>query len=65
MFSHDKQTVPQDIPPGVHGAKVDKKNNDDAKGKPVFSNPSLEAKRKRALEMLGDRWVLHPLNKKY
>ena len=66
MFSHNKQNiVPQNIPPGVRGARADKKSSDESKDKPVFSNPSLEAKRKRALEMLGDRWVLHPLNRKY
>ena len=54
MFSHDKQNiVPQTIPSGVHGGKADKKGNDDPKDKPVFSNPSLEAKRKRALELLA------------
>jgi hypothetical protein len=66
MFGHNKQnTVPQNIPSGLRGAKADKKSSDESKDKPVFSNPSLEAKRKRALEILGERWVMHPLNKKY
>jgi hypothetical protein len=66
MFSHDKQnTVPQNISSGVRGAKADKKSSDESGAKPVFANPSLEAKRKRAIEMLGNRWVLHPLNRKY
>jgi hypothetical protein len=54
MFSHDKQNIaPQNILPGVRGAKAEKQSSEEPRDKPVFSNPSLEAKRKRALEMLG------------